>query len=94
VYYIVIFTCTLVRSHPEGKRRWVKLEPLSLTAINSIAGTSMATRCMLARMRVGPNLVYTQKGTMKDVLARCLKKTNVQVCTLTSVSHRHRGGRI
>jgi hypothetical protein len=32
-----------------------------------------------------PGSVYTQKGAMKDVLARCLKKTYVQVCTLTSV---------
>jgi hypothetical protein len=32
-----------------------------------------------------PGSVYTQKGAMKDVLARCLKKTDVQVCTLTSV---------
>ncbi len=33
----------------------------------------------------GPSSVYTMKGAMKDVLARCLKKTDVQVCTLTSV---------
>ncbi len=32
-----------------------------------------------------PSSVYTQKGAMMDVLARCLKKTDVQVCTLTSV---------
>jgi hypothetical protein len=32
-----------------------------------------------------PGSIYTQKGAMKDVLARCLKKTDVQVCTLTSV---------
>jgi hypothetical protein len=85
VYYVVIFTCTLARSHPESKRRWVKLEPLSLKAINSILWTSVTTRRMLARMGAGPSSVYTQKGTMKDVLARCLKKTDVQVCTLTSV---------
>ncbi len=29
VYYIVMFTCTLARSHPESKRRWVKFELLS-----------------------------------------------------------------
>jgi hypothetical protein len=27
--------------------------------------------------------VYTQNEAMKDVLARCHKKTDVQVCTLT-----------
>jgi hypothetical protein len=80
-----MFTSTLARSHPEGKRRWVKLELLSLMAINSILGTSMVIGCMLTRMGVGPSSVYTQKGTMKDVLARCLKKTDVQVYTLTSV---------
>jgi hypothetical protein len=32
-----------------------------------------------------PSSVYPQKGAMKDVLARCLKITDVQVCTLTSV---------
>ncbi len=32
-----------------------------------------------------PGSVYTQKGAIKDVLARCLKKTDGQVCTLTSV---------
>jgi hypothetical protein len=85
VYDLVMFTCTLARSHPGIKRRWVKLEPLSLTAINSILRTSVATRCMLARMGAGPSSVYTQKGAMKDVLARCLKKTDVQVYTLTSV---------
>ncbi len=85
VYYIVMFTCTLARSHPESKGRWVKLEPLSLTAINSILWTSVATRCVPARMGAGPSSVYIQKGTMKDVLARCLKKTDVQECTLISV---------
>ncbi len=80
-----MFTCTPAKSCPESKRRWVKLEPLSLTTINSILGTSVATRRLLARMEAGPSSVYTQKGTMKDVLARCLKKTDVQVCTLTSV---------
>jgi hypothetical protein len=33
-------------------------------------------------MGTEPESVYAQKGTMKDVLARCLKKTEAQVCTL------------
>jgi hypothetical protein len=37
------------------------------------------------RAELQASSVYTQKGTMKDVLARCFKKTDVQVCTLTSV---------
>jgi hypothetical protein len=45
----------------------------------------VAARRMLAKMGAGPSSVYTQKGTMKDVLARCLKKTVVQICTFTSV---------
>jgi hypothetical protein len=76
---------TLARSHPEGKSCWVKLEPLSLMAINSILGTSVVIACMLTTMGAGPSSVYTQKGTMKDILTRCLKKNDVQVCTLTSV---------
>jgi hypothetical protein len=33
----------------------------------------------------GPELgsIYTQNEAMKDVLARCHKKTDVQVCTVT-----------
>ncbi len=80
-----MFTCTLARSHPESKRRWVKLEPLSLKAVNCNLWTSVATRRMLARMGAGSSSVNAQKGTMKDVLARCLKKTDVQLCTLTNV---------
>ncbi len=38
-------------------------------------------KTLLARMGAEPSSVYTQKGTMKDVPARCLKKTDVQVCT-------------
>jgi hypothetical protein len=45
----------------------------------------VASRCLLTRMGAEPGSVYGQKGTMKDVLARCLKKADVQVCTLTSV---------
>ncbi len=30
-----------------------------------------------------PGSVYTQNEAMKDVLARCHKKTDVQVCTVT-----------
>jgi hypothetical protein len=30
-----------------------------------------------------PGSVYNQNEAMKDVLARCHKKTDVQVCTLT-----------
>jgi hypothetical protein len=45
----------------------------------------VATRYTLARMGAELSSVYAQKGTMKDVLARCLKKTDVQVCTLSSV---------
>jgi hypothetical protein len=41
--------------------------------------------CTLTRMGTELGSVYGQKGTMKDVLARCLKKTNVQVCTLFNV---------
>ncbi len=32
-----------------------------------------------------PGSVHTQNEAMKDVLARCHKKTDVQVCTLTNM---------
>ncbi len=85
VYYNVMFTCTLVRSHPEGKKTLGETWAAAIKAINSILWTSVATRYMLARMGAELNSVYAQKGTMKDVFTRCLKKTNVQVCTLFSV---------
>jgi hypothetical protein len=61
----------------------VKLEALSLTAINSTHRVRRGNK-MHARKK-GPELgsVYTQNEAMKDVLARCHKKTDVQVCTLT-----------
>jgi hypothetical protein len=34
------------------------------------------------QMGTEPESVDAQKGTMKDVLARCLKKNIAQVCTL------------
>jgi hypothetical protein len=33
----------------------------------------------------GPGSVYTQNKAMKDLHTRCLKKTNIQVCTITNV---------
>jgi hypothetical protein len=45
----------------------------------------VATRYTLARMGAELSSVYARKGTMRDVLARCLKKTYVQVCILSSV---------
>jgi hypothetical protein len=33
-------------------------------------------------MGAEPGSVCGQKGTMKDVFARCLKRADVQVCTL------------
>jgi hypothetical protein len=53
-------------------------------AINCITGSNVAIRYMLAR-RIQSRAQYTQKGAMKDILARCLKKTNVQECILTNV---------
>jgi hypothetical protein len=36
-------------------------------------------------MGTEPESVYAQKGTIKDVLARYLKKTEAQVCTLFDI---------
>jgi hypothetical protein len=85
VYYNVMFTCTLVRSHPEGKKTLGETWAAVIKAINSILWTSVASRCSLTRMGAELSSVYGQKWTMKDVLARCLEKTDVQVCTLSNV---------
>ncbi len=85
VYYNVMFACTLVRSHPEGKKTLGETWAAVIKAINSILWTSVATRYTLTRMGTELSSVYAQQGTMKDVLARCLKKTSVQVCTLSCV---------
>ncbi len=76
VYYNVMFTCTctLARSHPEGKKTLGETWAAIIKAINSILWTSMAARYTLARMGAELSSLYAQKGTMKDVLARCLKK--------------------
>jgi hypothetical protein len=85
VYYNVMFTCTLARSHPEGKKTLGETWAAVIKAINSILWTSVATRYTPARMGAELSSVYAQKGTMKDVLARCLKRTDVQLCTLSRV---------
>jgi hypothetical protein len=85
IHYNVMFTCTLLRSHPESKKTLGETWATVIKAINSILWTSVTSRCLLTRMGAGPCSVCGQKGTMKDVFARCLKRVNVQVCTLTSV---------
>jgi hypothetical protein len=45
----------------------------------------VASRCAPARMGTESGSVYGQKGTMKDVFARCLKKIDFQVCTLLNI---------
>ncbi len=42
----------------------------------------MASRCSHTGMGAEPGSVCGQKGTMKDVFARCLKRADFQVCTL------------
>jgi hypothetical protein len=44
--------------------------------------TSVASRCSHTGMGVESGSVCGQKGTMKDIFARCLKRADVQVCTL------------
>jgi hypothetical protein len=83
--YNVMFTCTLLRSHPESKKTLGETWATAIKAIKSILWTSVASRCSLTRMGAGPGSVCGQKGTMKDVFARCLKRADVQVCTLTIV---------
>ncbi len=61
----------------------MKLEALSLTAINSTHWVGRGNKMHAHKKGPEPGSVYTQNEAMKDVLARCHKKTDVQVCTLT-----------
>ncbi len=61
----------------------MKLEPLSLIAINSPLQVGHGNKMHARKKGQELGSVYTQNGAMKDVLARCYKKTDVQVCTLT-----------
>ncbi len=63
----------------------MKLELLSLTAINSIHWVGRDNKMHAHKKGPEPGSVYTQSGAMKVVFARCHKETNVQVCTLTIV---------
>jgi hypothetical protein len=85
VHYNVMFTCTLLRSYPESIKMLGETWATAIKAINSILWTSVASRCSLTILGAGPGSVCGQKGTMKDVFARCLKRADVQVCTLTFV---------
>ncbi len=61
----------------------MKLEPLSLTAINSIHWVGRGNKMHARKKGPEPGSVDTQSEAMKDVFARCHEKTDVQVCTLT-----------
>ncbi len=75
---VVMFTCTLMRSHPESRRRWGETWTV---VINSWVGCDNK---MHAR-KEGPERgsVHARNEAMKDIFARCHEKTAVQVCTLT-----------
>jgi hypothetical protein len=85
VYYIVMFTCTLVRSHPEGRRSWGETWTTVINSYKQHHRVGRGNKMHARQKGPEPRSVYIQKGAMKDVLARCLKKTDVQVCTLISV---------
>ncbi len=88
IHYHVMFTCTLLRSHLESKKTLGETWATAIKAIKTILWTSVASKCSLTGMGAGPGSVCGQKGTMKDVFARCLKRTDVQVCTLTLCIYR------
>ncbi len=61
----------------------MKLEALLLTAINITHGVGRGNKMHVRKKGPEPGSVYTENEAMKDVLARCHKKTDVQVCALT-----------
>ncbi len=76
---VVMFTCTLVRSHPDSRRCWGETWTAVVTVWYRVwRGNKMHAR----KERPEWSSVYAQNEAMKDVLARCHKKTAIQVCTL------------
>ncbi len=82
VYYNEIFAVHLWEA-TWGEKTLGETWAAVIRTINSILRTSVDSNCAFPRMGTEPRSVYGQKGTMKDVLARCLKKTEAQVCTLS-----------
>ncbi len=77
---VVMFTCTLVRSHPDSRRCWGETWTAVITLRYQVGcGNKKHTH----KERPEWGSVYAQNEAMKDILARCHKKTAVQVCTLT-----------
>jgi hypothetical protein len=72
---VAMFTCTLVRSHPDSRRHWGKTWTV---AINSMRGNVMHAHWLRSEW----GSVYARNEAIKDVFARCFKKTAVQVCTV------------
>ncbi len=71
-----MFTCILLRSHPEGKKTLGETWAAAIKAINSILWTSMATRYMLIRMgtelsqympRRGPWRMYSRVASRRPM---------------------------
>ncbi len=88
VYYNMMFTFTLARSHPEGTKTLGETWAAVIKATNSILWTSVATDTCLPEWGQSRVQYMPRRGpwsTYSQGLARCLKKTDVQVCTLSSV---------
>ncbi len=62
VCYNVMFTCTLARSHPEGRKTLGETWAAVVKAINSILWTSVATRRIPARMGAEPSQYTPRRG--------------------------------
>ncbi len=67
----VMFTSTLVKSHPDSRRHWGEHR----------VGRGNKMHAHEERPEWGS--VHAWNEAMKDVFARCYEKTAVQVCTLT-----------
>jgi hypothetical protein len=77
--FVVMFTCTLVRSHPDS--RGARCETWTI-AINSKILVGRGNKMHAHRERPVWGSVLARKEAMKDVFARCFKKTAVQECTV------------
>jgi hypothetical protein len=76
---VVMFTCTLVRSHPDSRRRWA--ETWTAAIKSKIPGWAwQQDACLWGEPEWGS--VNALNEAMKDVFARCPEKTAVLVCII------------
>ncbi len=78
-------SCMLLRNFRREKTSGEMWAAVIRTINNLLRLAWLQTR--VSQMGTEPELVDAQKGTMKDISARCLKKNIAQVCTCPNCVH-------